>query len=173
MTLLEISIAITVLVMGMLASMQAMVFLERSQQKTREVARATQAARQVLERIQAEAFPEAFRRYNDDASDDPGTGGTAPGKHFAVLGLSPRPGDPDGMAGEIVFPTPPGQPTVLRESIANPRIGMPRDLDGDGYVDSTTNCALTYKILPVLARVQWTGAAGPAEVELRTMLGNY
>jgi hypothetical protein len=50
---------------------------------------------------------------------------------------------------------------------------MPRDLNGDGVIDSVTNCATTYKILPVRVRVRWTGAAGPAEVELHSMLGNY
>jgi type II secretory pathway pseudopilin PulG len=173
MTLLEITIAITILVMGVVGSMQALVLLERSQERTREVGRGTQAARQVLEKIQAEAFAEAFRRYNGATSDDPGGAGTAPGKNFAVPGLSARAGDPDGMPGEVIFPTPPGLPTVLRENIVDSKVGMPRDLNGDGIIDGVTNCATTYKILPVRVIVRWTGAAGPGEVELRTMLGNY
>jgi type II secretory pathway pseudopilin PulG len=172
MTLLEITIAITILIVGVVGSMQTMILLERSAERAREIDRATQAARQVLERIQAEAFPEAFRRYNDDPSDDPGVG-LAPGKNFAVQGLSARQDDPDGMPGEVIFPTPPGQPTVLREDIVDPKLGMPRDLNGDGVIDGTTNCATTYTILPVRVRVRWVGPSGPGEVELHTMLGNY
>ena len=172
MTLLEITIAISVLVIGVVGSMQTMILLERGAERTRELDRATQAARQILERIQAEAFPEAFRRYNGDPTDDPG-GGNAPGNKFAVPGLSARPDDPDGMPGEVIFPTPPGLPGVLRENIVDSKLGMPRDLNGDGVIDGTTNCATTYKILPVLVRVRWVGTSGPAEVELHTMLGNY
>lgn len=172
MTLLEVTIAISVLVLGIVGSMQTMILLERSAERTRESDRATQAARQVLEKIQAEAFPEAFRRYNGTTADDPGTG-VAPGCNFAVPGLSARPDDPDGMPGEVDFPTPPGMPGVLREDIVDPLLGMPRDLNGDGIIDGTTNCATTYKILPVRIRVRWIGAAGPGEVELHTMLGNY
>lgn len=173
MTLLEMTMAITVLVLGVVGSLQAMILLERSQERTREVGRATQAARRVLEAIQAEAFAEAFRRYNGSGADDPGGAGTAPGKNFAVPGLSARPGDADGLPGEVVFPTPAGQPTVLREDVVDSKLGMPRDLSGDGVVNNVTNYATSYTILPVRVRVQWIGAAGPGEVELRTMLGNY
>ena len=172
-TLLEVMVALTVLVIGLVASMQAMVALERAQERTREVGRATQYARQLIERIQAEAFAEAFRRYNGDPTDDPGGAGTAPGCNFAVPGLTARANDPDGLPGEVIFPTPPGLPGNLRESIVDTKCGMPRDLNGDGVIDSVTNCSTTYKILPVRVRVRWTGAAGPAEIELHSMLGNY
>ena len=173
MTLLEIAVGIAVLVTGIMGFAQTMVVVQRGHQRTREVGRATQAARQVIERIQAEAFAEAFRVYNGDPADDPAGAGTAPGKNFAVPGLSALLNDPDGLPGEVIFPTPAGAPGSLMENVVDTRLGMPRDLNGDGAISTVTNYASTYTILPVRVRVQWVGASGPGEVELRTMLGNY
>ena len=173
MTLLEIAVGIAVLVTGILGFMQTMVVLERGQGRTREVGRATQAARQMLERIQAEAFAEAFRNFNGDPADDPAGPGTGPGKNFAVAGLSARLDDPDGLAGEVVFPTPAGLPGSLMENVVDSKLGMPRDLNGDAAISTTANYASTYTILPVRVRVQWVGPSGPGEVELRTMVGNF
>ena len=127
----------------------------------------------MLERIQAEAFPEAFRRYNAVGSDDPGGIDTAPGANFAVAGLSARADDPDGFPGEVQFPSPDGAPTELREDFDDLALGMPRDLDGDGAVTPMESYATTYVILPVRIRVVWTSPAGPGVYELTTVLGNY
>jgi hypothetical protein len=173
LTLIEIAIGCVVLVTGVLSFAQAMIALEKTQQHTRDVGRATQAARQVLEAIQAQAFAEAFRYYNGTPADDPGGVGTAPGKNFDVPGLSPRPDDPDGHVGEVIFPTPAGQPGVLRETTVDTKLGMPRDLNGDGIINNLADYSTTYVILPVRVRVQWANAAGSGSVELRTLLGNY
>lgn len=172
-TVLEVTIASAVLVTGVVAYLQAMVLIGRAQQHTREVGRATQAARQVIESIEAEAFPEAFRRYNGEPTDDPGGAGTAPGKNFDVFGLSARAGDLDGLPGEVIFPSPTAQPGELREDFVDARLGMPRDLSGDGAIDGTTNYATNYRILPVRVRVVWVSPSGPGRVELRTLIGNY
>ena len=172
-TLVEIAIGCVVLVTGVLGFAQAMISLEKSQQHTRDVGRATQAARQIMEAIQAQAFAEAFRYYNGTPDDDPGGIGTAPGKNFDVDGLSARANDPDGHVGEVIFPTPPGEPGVLRENTTDSKLGMPRDLNGDGLIHPLADYSLTYTILPVRVRVQWTNAAGSGAVELRTLLGNF
>ncbi len=164
---------IAVLVTAVLGFSKAMVMIDRAQQRTREAGIASQAARQVLERIQSVSFAEAFRRFNGDASDDPGGAGTAPGKNFAVPGLSAVPGDPDGLPGEIIFPTPNGLPGVLRENVVDANLGMPRDLNGDGLISAAANYSTTYTILPVRVQVRWASPSGPAVFELRTMLGNY
>src|SRR5688572_6102384 len=83
MTMVELVAGITLLIVGVLGFAQTLVCLDRGQARTREAGRATQAARAVLERIQAEAFPEAFRRFNGDGADDPGGANTAPGNTFA------------------------------------------------------------------------------------------
>ena len=173
MTILEVTVAIVILISGVAGYLQAMVQLERAQQRTREVGRATQAARQIVESIEAEAFPEAFRRYNGEPIDDPGGAGTAPGKDFDVPGLSAMPGDPDGRPGEVIFPSPAGQPGVLNEAVVDSTLGMPRDLNGDGLIDNAANYNQTYTILPLRVRVSWVSSAGPASVEVRTMLGNF
>ena len=173
LTLVEIAIGCVVLVTGVLGFAQAMISLEKAQQHTRDVGRATQAARQVLEAIQAQSFAEAFRAYNGTPDDDPGGIGTAPGKNFNVPGLNARSNDADGFVGEVVFPTPPNQPGVLRESTTDTKLGMPRDLNGYGLINTLADYSTTYTILPVRVRVQWTGASGAGAVELRTLLGNF
>jgi hypothetical protein len=173
LTLIEIAVGCAILVTGVLAFAQAMIAIEKGQQHTREVGRATQAARQMMESIQAQAFEEAFRYYNGTPADDPGGVGTAPGKDFDVPGLTPRPDDPDGHVGEVIFPTPPNLPGVLREDTVDAKLGMPRDLNGDGLINTLADYSTTYVILPVRVRVQWVGPGGPGVVELRTLLGNY
>jgi hypothetical protein len=173
LTLIEIAVGCVVLVTGALAFAQAMISIERARSHTRDVGRATQAARQVLEGIQSQSFAEAFRAYNGTTADDPGGVGTAPGKNFSVPGLSARGDDPDGFVGEVIFPTPNGEPDVLREATVDSRLGMPRDLNGDGMINPLANYSTTYTILPVRVRVEWVGPGGPGLVELRTLLGNF
>lgn len=172
-TLMEITLALAVFLLGVLGFTRTMVGVERAQLAKRESSRATLAARAILERIQAEAFPEAFRRYNGDSSDDPGGAGTAPGKDFDVEGLSARTDDGDGKVGEVQFPTPQGLPGTLSESFVDARWGMPRDLNGDGAINATANYASDYRLLPVRVVVEWISPTGPGRVQLDTMLGNY
>jgi hypothetical protein len=172
LTLIEILCAIAVLMVSVLGFAQAITASARNTQATKERTLAMQAARRMLEEIEANVFAEAFWRYNDYPNDDPGGVGTAQGSRFAVPGLHLQDGDTDGFAGEIVFPTRVGVPRGLREDVAEPKLGMPHDLNGDGLIDAG-NHAGNYRLLPVLVRVRWRGAAGDGSVELRTMLGNY
>ncbi len=173
MTLVELSICVTLLVTGVLSFGYTLISLERGALRSRELGAATAAAAEMLERIQAEAFPEAFRRYNATGSDDPGGANTAPGANFAVAGLTARPDDPDGWPGQVQFPSPSGAPTQLREDFEDEALGMPHDLNGDGIVTAGASHPTTYVVLPVRIRIAWTSAAGPGEYELTTLLGNY
>lgn len=171
-TLVEIIFTMTLLVFGLLSFSRALLASSRAEQKTQDADRATQAARRILESIQAEAFPDAFRRYNAEPSDDPGLAGSAPGSNFAVFGLSALPDDADGLPGEVVFPSPVGSPLQLREDFDDTALGMPRDLNGDGNIDAL-NHAMDYRLLPIQVRVRWRGPAGPGTVVLNTMIANY
>ena len=75
--------------------------------------------------------------------------------------------EPD-PAGEVVFPTVGGQ---LREDSGGTwdnmtgeeaaRLGMPRDINGDGVVDTNDHSSDTnLQILPMLVRVTWQDGAG-------------
>lgn len=173
LTLLELALCLTLLVSGITAIARLTLGVRRSAEVARESELATQAAKAMLERVQAEAFAQAFRSFNASGADDPSGPNTAPGANFAVPGLRPVPGDPDGRPGQVVFPTNPADPTQLREDVVDTKLGMPHDLNGDGVIDAA-NHATDYKLLPVLVRVRWQAPDGSiATVELKTMLASY
>jgi len=140
----------------------------RQQMTKRESAIAAEAGRRMLEVMRAGIHSQTFARYNAVPEDDPGGPGTAPGKDFAVVGLTPVPDDPDGFVGEIVFPSPGPR---LREDVEIPELSMPCDLDVDGLVDSADHAG-DYEILPVVVRLRWQSRSGPRELELYTLLAD-
>ena len=123
------------------------------------------AARAVIEDMRSVDFEDVLARYNADPFDDPDEG-ASPGSAFDVPGLNPLPGDADGRVGAIVFPI--SEDGELREDLEIERLGMPRDLTGDG-IDGIDHSG-DYRLLPVLVRVEWSGAAGPARLEMNTIL---
>jgi hypothetical protein len=165
-------IALVLLTVGMsgFASTVAMAML--AVRSAREVSLATEAARKMVETLRAQTFEQAFRLYNSTAGDDPGPG-PAPGSNFAVAGLDARQADVDGMPGEILFPSlDVGGALELREDLNNPKLGMPRDLNGDDVIDAADHAG-DYESLPVLVRVRWRGVRGPGSVEFQTTLAAY
>jgi type II secretory pathway pseudopilin PulG len=172
MTLIELLVSVSVLLVAILGFSRAIVSSLVTTNVNREVALATEAGRRAIETLKAEAFDEVFARYNADPADDPGVPGTAPGHLVAVSGLAPLADDADGFVGEVLFPVQPGAPGVLREDLANPIFGTPRDLDGDGGVDALDH-AVDYGLLPIVVRFRWQGASGPATFELKTLLAEY
>lgn len=59
----------------------------------------------------------------------------------------------------------PTGPAVLREDLANPALGLPADLNGDGTVDGDARDA-DYAVLPLRVILRWT-PPGEASRELR------
>jgi len=172
-TLLEVMISVLLLVIGIAGISRLTVGITRAGNLQRETERATEGARATIERIKCVAFSQAFRSYNATGLDDPGIPGTAPGANFAVPGLRAAPDDADSLCGEIIFPTAPDHPEQLRENVDDPKIGMPRDLNGDGAIDSVSHHD-NYKLLPVRVRVVWQSVDGTiGTVELKTNLANY
>ena len=170
LTLLETIVSLSILVVALLGFTKVVILSMAASRMDRETTLARQAARQVLETMQGAAFEDVFALYNANPLDDPGGAGTAPGNALAVFGLPPHPDDPDGLVGEILFPTTDvlGIP-VLDETIQDAALGMPRDLNGDG--DQADQLAIDeYAVLPVRVRFRWRGAAGDSSFEFRTVL---
>lgn len=169
LSLLEILVALTLLVIGAAAVSSNLVSARSLSRARSERAQASDAAASLIETLKGATFTEVFRSYNDDPADDPSGAGTAPGSAFAVSGLAPRENDADGLPGEVLFP---GDGNELREDDVDAGLGMPRDLDGDGSIDATDHGA-DYAVLPVRVRVRWKGASGDQELEFVTVLVDF
>ena len=169
--MIEVLLAATLVVVGVLAFTRSIVASIETTSTTSEAARANEAARQMLETLRGTDFDDVFALFNATGADDPGGADSAPGAAFAVAGLAPLANDADGLPGEIVFPAG-ATASELREDVDDLRLGMPRDLNGDGAVDANDHAA-DYELLPVLVRVEWRGANGPGRVELKTILADY
>ncbi len=163
-SLIEMSVAavvLTVAVCGLSGSMVSTLALDRVNHET---ALAEAAVRGTMERIGGTTFAEAFARFNADPNDDAGGAGTAPGATFAVTGLT---GDAGALPGSITFPV--GTPGELREDVDDARLGMPRDLNGDGVIDAADHSG-NYRVLPVRVSVTWRGVRGLRTMTVETML---
>jgi len=146
----------SVLVVALLAFMQSINASMKLTETNREAALALDGVREAIETLQGvEEFSAVFGLYG-------GAGG------FAIEGLSPADGDADGLVGEIVFPTVGGE---LREHLEDEKLGMPRDLNGDGDIDFE-NHSDDYRLLPVLVRARWKGSGGERFMEISTLLAD-
>ena len=162
----EILIAISVLAIGLMA--QASLALSHSNQTrlNREYRAALEGARARIEVLKEHDFQTVFAAFDASTRNDPPD---APGPGFAVVGLSPVLRDPDGLVGKVCFPVglPPSnwahQDPVLREDLDDDRFGLPRDLDGDGAIDSHPKDE-RYIHLPVVVEVRWRSAAGGNQI---------
>ena len=122
-----------------------------------ETAHAEAAAREIAARLHDVPFEQIFTTWS-----------AAP--NVEVPELNPRPDDPDGLVGRLIFPTVDvGGVPRLREDVVMPALGMPRDLDASGGVDLADH-SLDYVILPVTVRLEWRGAAGDASLDLHLVL---
>lgn len=167
-TLLELSITIAVLVIGIGAVVSTMVASAAVGHTNREEQTALEAGRSAIETLKGGDFEQVFALYNQDPADDP-LPGTAPGAGFAVALLDPQRADADGLEGQLFFP---GDGIELREDFVDADLGMPRDLNLDGIIDGLDH-ADDYLVLPVRVRVQWTGENGNREIELVTTLADF
>jgi len=173
-TFVELAVVMTVLLSALLIFSSTVSGVAKQRSVNHETGLAVAAARNLLETLRAEDFGLVYARYNADPNDDPGGPGTAPGHRFAVAGLSEAPDSPDGLEGEIVFPT--AMDAVdgleLREDVEVRALGMPRDLSGDGKVDDQDHSG-SYFILPVQVRLRWKGTTGVRQFELSSQLCRY
>jgi prepilin-type N-terminal cleavage/methylation domain-containing protein len=174
-SLIELTIVMVIMTVAVLMLSSTMTSSSRVGPMLREDAIANTAATFQLETLRTLPFDSIYARHNDLPGDDPDGSGTAPGRHFAVEGLTVRPDDEDGHVGRFVFP----EGSVgsaggvllqgLREDIALSHLGLPRDLNGDGLLDSA-NRAGDYIYLPVELVLEWQSASGPRSMRFQTAL---
>ena len=172
LTLIEITITLAIIVSVMLGFCQALLGSMNASRANRETAVATDAARQMIETLQAADFEALFATNNSVAGDDP-EGLPARLAAFEVPGLNPRQNDADGLCGEILLPEiTEGGVSELREDLEDRALTMPRDLNGDGLIDSLDHSG-DYAILPVVIRIDWRGPTGPSRVQFKTIISLF
>lgn len=165
-TLVELLVGFSALMVVLLGLTRMLISSQMAASTTHEATLARQAARRMVEVLQATPLAEVYPSYNAAEGDDPDGAGTAPGADFAVPGLEARPDDADGLPGRILFPE---QGGVLSELAVAPQYGWPMDMDGLG--GTTADVSGSYRALPVVVLVEWRGSGGDGRVELETVLG--
>ncbi|MFT7661947.1 MAG: prepilin-type N-terminal cleavage/methylation domain-containing protein [Planctomycetota bacterium] len=168
-TLIELMIAIMLIMVGLAGYLQSIIQSTATAEDSRRMAIATQRGRVIMESIKGATFSDVFATFNGDGADDPEGADTAVGENFAATGLEAAANDADGFVGQVLFPTAGGAPTVLREDVANPTFGTPRDLNGDGLADALDHSS-DYQLLPVVVRMAWRTTKGTARLEFKTVL---
>lgn len=166
-TLIELMVSFSALMVVLLGFSRMLLSSHMASNTTHEATLAKEAARSMVEVLQATPLAEIYPSRNTNPADDPGLAGSAPGAGFAVRGLEAPLGDPDGLPGRILFPESGG---VLSELSNQPQYGWPMDMDRDG-VKVTADVSGTHFILPLVVRVEWRGAGGPGVVEFKTVIG--
>ena len=183
-TLIELMVSFSVMLVVLLGFSRLLISSQMASNTTHEATLAKEAARGMVEILQATPFQQIYERYNSDPND----GGGAPvtifqaGQGFRVPG--PRLFDandddqdalkpPAGQAccGQILFPELNGN---LTENLNVPQFGwVDLDLNGDGDHDDAAVAPGEYRFLPVVVRVSWSGASGLGSVEFKTLIANY
>lgn len=189
MSLVEVVVALSVLVVAASIFCQMLISTARMRQLSRENSLAANAARVVLERMRNETFLRVYQQYNEDPKDDPGGNGTGPGNLFDVPGLDPLGHAPQGKVGRIYLPSTAvevaapggknlagaGATTIqwqVREDIEDPSLGLPRDLNGNNVIDSADH-SKDYLILPVRVVIEWKRGTGARKFEVVSQLGDF
>lgn len=162
-TLLELVIALSVMLVAFGGVTMATLRAGTQKREASQTLAATEAALEVIGELKRTPLDEVFARFNENGDDDPDGPGTAPGSGFEVQGLRA----PDGVGERVGIIEFPGDGMTLLESDVDVRLGMPRDLNGDGdAVDSVTD----YELLPVRIRVRWSSPSGQREIALVSTL---
>ncbi|MEW6745532.1 MAG: hypothetical protein AB1486_22495 [Planctomycetota bacterium] len=167
--IVETMFALAILTVAFLAHASLTVTGKAHNRLNEEKRLALEALRAQLEILRNFDFHTCFAAFDEATINDPPG---ARGPHFDIEGLSSSPSDADGRVGRIVFPTAvpdEGGAPVLREDVADPRLMMSADLDGDGLIDAFAKDT-AYVHLPVLVEARWRGSAGDARVTLATWL---
>ena len=177
MTIIELLFSFGALLVVMLGFSRMLISSRMASTTTHEATLAKEAARAMIETLEATRFSAIYATYNSD----PGDGGVTPvadfeaGKGFKVRGAQGH-GDalepPVGFErpGQILFPESGGK---LSELVTAPQYGWTGlDLNGDGDSDDA-DVSSDYKYLPVVVRVSWSSSGGVGSVEFKTIIANF
>lgn len=153
-TLIEVSLAMTVLLVAMLATTATTLRAHSLRRTNRERVQAQNAVRGAAERLQSLA---------SRAVDDPAGWSTAVINAVAVNGdvaptfdISELTAQPNqATVGTITLVT----DETRTDAALGCQLGMPRDLDGDGLA-TNTNVTGTALLLPAIVRARWHGQRG-------------
>jgi Tfp pilus assembly protein PilV len=165
-TLVELLVSFSALMVVLLGLSRMLLSSQMASNTSHEATLAKEAARAEIEVLAGMTLADVYKTYNANGNDDPGVPNSAPGANFAVHGLEAPVDDADGQPGRILFPE---QGGVLSEFANAPQYGWPIDMDG--VAGSTADVSTTYRLLPVVVRVEWRGSGGNGKVEFKTLLG--
>ena len=162
-SVLEMSLAVSVVAFGALSALSLTMSSMKLENGNRRAAAAVGAVREVVERLEAVPFEEAFARFNDNPDDDPEGKGTSSGGvfYFAFVrgnGLQ-RVYDPtlvdDGLFEvKISFPVDNNGDLVEGGELAD---GLKLDLNNDGVISAGSVVNGDYDVLPMRVEVAWQG----------------
>jgi hypothetical protein len=165
-SLVDLCVALVILAVAVSSLVGATFSALRLDRVNESRAAASQALRSVVEDMKALELTLVYSAFNTSPDDDP----DPDYDYRSWLDLTDR--LPVGMFGtapvaEILLPEDPqGQ---LREDLVEPLLGMPRDLDGDGFPDGNDHSA-DYQLLPVLLRLEWDSPTGLQTIQVATVL---
>lgn len=153
-SLVELAIAISILLIGMVSVVTASSQMNSLRRQSRERVLAQNGVRSLVERIQSRSFqlaqadPEAWSLALQ-AEFGPGSAG----EEFDILELDAPPGAASVATVRLVTDETEGDGGLLVD------IGMPRDLNGDGDA-SDVDVAADAVLLPCVITAQWHGING-------------
>lgn len=153
-TLIEVAIATSILMIGIVSVLSASSELHSLRMAKRERTLAQNAVRSMAERMHAAAhgFSDEPGTWAQELGATYGPGGSF-GATFAVEGLTLLAGDE--RVGRIRLCS----DETRADTDLGAKIGMPRDLNGDGDADDT-DVSSGARLLPVVLTLRWRGEGG-------------
>ena len=157
-TMLEISLALTILVVALVATTASNVRMNTLRKSNRDRIVAHNAVRTIVESVQAIAQagttdPNGFGNHVVTALSAGGELGTA----FDVAELTPQLGET--RVGSIRVIT----DETSTDAALGAELGLPRDLNGDGDA-LDTNVTATSRLLPVVITLRWRSQSGDQRI---------
>lgn len=166
-TLIELAVAISILMIGIVSVLSASSRMHSLRQSNRERTLAQNAVRSLAERMHAAAhgFSDEPSTWSRNLVETYAPGG-AFGDAFAVAGLTPV--DGEANVGSIrVFTD-----ETDADGTLGVELGMPRDLNGDGDREDT-DVADGARLLPVVLTLRWRGERGVHQMRHGFFLMGY